>query len=510
MTFVFFIYGLAFFALGVTIFIYPKKDSTFKLANNLWLIASFGVVHGMDEWVDMFIRIENSVGITFLKAASVSLLVISYLFLLQFGVITISETKKNYPTLRILPVFLLITWVLVVISSPQRFLLGNICARYMLGIPGIYLTAYALFLQIPEFKKRNLAAVVKNINLSIAAFLLYGFFSGLIVPKAAFFPASIFNYEMFLSTFGFPIQVLRCICAVIITYAMIRILSVFEWETKDKVKKLLEKIQSAYGELEELQKIKDLQAHMIVHDLRNPLGTILGALEFLSISLKDKTTEKEKQAFQFAFAKYEEMKKLISNLLDISKMEEGKFKLNYEKINLPDLLRGIIDSINVLAGQETGRVIAEVSNDIPILFADKDILKRIIVNLVDNALKFSPSDSKVEVRCDYNEQDRAVIVSVKDYGGGIPREYWDKVFGKFFQVVRGDKSSKGFGLGLTFCKMAVEAHGGRIWVESEAGKGNIFHFTIPTLEINLRLEGTPSMHQIFERKFDKSGYVGYT
>lgn len=479
MTFVFFIYGLAFFILGVTIFIYPKKDSTFKLANNLWLIASFGVVHGINEWVDMFILIENSVGITFLKAVSLSLLVVSYLFLVQFGVITISETKKNYSTLKALLVFLLVTWVLVTILSSQRLLLGNIWARYILGIPGISLAAYALFLQIPEFKKRNLTTVIKNLNLSAVTFLFYGFFSGLIVPKAGFFPASIFNYEIFLNTFGFPVQILRCICAVIITYAMIRILSVFEWETKDKVKKLLEKIQSAYDELEKLQKMKDSLVHMIVHDLRNPLGTILATLEFLSIRLKDKTTEKEKQAFQFAFARYEEMKKLISNLLDISKMDESKFKLNYEKINLPDLLQDIVDSINVLAGQEMRRVIAEVSNDIPIFSADKDILKRIIVNLVDNALKFSPSDSNVEVRCNYNEQDRAVIVSVKDCGEGIPQEYWDKVFDKFFQVVGADKSSKGFGLGLTFCKMAVEAHGGRIWVESKVGKGNTFHFTIP-------------------------------
>jgi uncharacterized membrane protein YhaH (DUF805 family) len=107
MIFVFFIYGLAFFILGFAVFVYPKKDSMFKLANNLWLIAGFGVIHGINEWIDMFILIKQPADATFLKIISLPFLAVSFLFLIWFAVVTIAEAKNKYSSLKSLPILLL-------------------------------------------------------------------------------------------------------------------------------------------------------------------------------------------------------------------------------------------------------------------------------------------------------------------------------------------------------------------------------------------------------------------
>ena len=205
MILVFFLYGVAFFTLGLAVFIYPKKDSAFKLANKLWLLASFGVIHGINEWVDMFILIKKPIEITLLNRISLFFLTSSFLFLFQFGANIIAESKKKYSALKVLPTLLFITWIVLTLLNSQRLLLGNIWARYLLGIPGILLTAYALFLQITEFKDMNLLTVIKDLKLAIVAFLFYSILSGLFVPAAGFFPASIFNYTTFLNVVGIPV-----------------------------------------------------------------------------------------------------------------------------------------------------------------------------------------------------------------------------------------------------------------------------------------------------------------
>lgn len=492
MIFVFFVYGLAFFIAGLAIFIYPKKDSAFKLAKRMWLLAGFGVIHGINEWVDMFILIEKPIEIPLLNFFTLPILVVSFLCLAQFGAMAICDVKERFSALKLLPAFLFVGWAVVTMLelSSQRLLLGDIWARYLLGFPGAFLAAYALFLQIPQFKKENLSTITKNLKLSAFVFLFYGLFSGLIVPKAGFFPASIFNYETFLNTVGFPVQILRSICAAIIAYALIRVLSVFDWETKRKTREHRDELITINNQLEKeiakrknLEKIKEALTHMIVHDLNNPLMVLSGNLELLEMDLKDIISDEQKGQLQLSLNKSRELKNMISNLLDIGKMEEGKLKLSYEEINLNSLIREITDSMNILAQKEGKNIISKLSSDIPELIADRDILQRIIFNLVGNALKFSFSKSNIEVEARYNDENKDIVVSVKDCGQGIPKDYQDKIFEKFAQVEERQIKGTGKGLGLTFCKMAVEAHGGKIWVESEVGKGSTFYFTLPTKKL---------------------------
>ncbi len=231
--FIFFVYGLAFFILGFAILLYPKKDSSFKFASNLWLIAAFGISHGINEWLDMFLLFWKPRELTIIRAI---ILPVSFFFLVQFAITTIVEGKRKYWALKAIPYILFTIWALLTALNTQRLLMGDILARYLNGTPGIFLTSYALILKLTDFKEITLPRFHVNLRLSAGAFLFYGVFSGLFVPEAGFFPATLLNYGVFLDKVGVPVQVFRAFCAIILAYSMTGVLSVFEYETKTRVK----------------------------------------------------------------------------------------------------------------------------------------------------------------------------------------------------------------------------------------------------------------------------------
>ena len=475
MILIFLIYGLAFFTMGLAIFIFPKRDSEFKLAKKIWLIAGFGVVHGINEWVDMFMLIKP-VETPVADLMRLFILAVSYLFLVFFGLEMMDREKRKALVLKMLPAALCIFWITAIILN-KDISLRNIWTRYLLGIPGSMLTAYALFLQTTELKKTNLKAVLRNLKLGILAFSFYGFFSGFIVPRAGFFPASFLNYETFLRITGVPVQVFRAACAVIMAYAIIRVLSVFECERNNKIKNLLEETQNFYRNLKQLEKTKDSLTHMIVHDFSNPLTAISGELQLLKMGGKEFNAE-QKESLNSALTATKNIKRMMDNLLDINKMEENKLKLNYETFKLEDLIQQVVDQMNIMAQIENKTVSFDGVPNMPEISADKELLRRIIANLLNNAVKYSPSSGNVFIKSLFKKEDDNFYIQVKDAGKGIPEEYLDKIFDKFAQV-ENEKTKIGHGLGLAFCKMAVEAHGGKIWVESELDKGSTFYFTVP-------------------------------
>ncbi len=462
---IFFLYGLAFFSLGVAITVYPRKDSAFRLADKLWLIAGFGIVHGVHEWIEMFILMNKPAEAGLLDLFSIVSLVISFLFLIYFGTIIISEKKKIGSVFKALPFILFIGWAALAIINSRQLLLMSICARYLMGAPGVFLAAYALYLQIPELKKENLSTITANLKIAIGVLLCYGLFAALIVPKADFFPASVLNYPAFLRITGIPIQIFRSICAIIFAYTIIRVLNMFELEKKAKIKKLTE--------------MKDSLTQMIVHDLNGPLLGVSANLQLLDMELSQQFSSEQRKEFNSAMVATGEMKQMISNILDISKMEEDKLNLIKEKIVLNSLFKEAIDVMAAAAQVENKKLSFSISTDMPLLFIDKEIIRRVILNLIGNALKFAPENSEVCLSAVYSPKDKQAVVGVKDEGEGIPKDYLGRVFEKFVQVESSKQKRHGKGLGLTFCKMAVEAHGGRIWIESELGKGSTFFFTIP-------------------------------
>lgn len=256
-------------------------------------------------------------------------------------------------------------------------------------------------------------------------------------------------------------------------------------ETLAPVKDAKGRITRVFGvsrdisEIKRLEEIKEALGQMVVHDLRGPLSVFMQSVQLLQKDAQAILSERQKQMLAASYRKAVEMSNMVSDLLDIGKMEEGKFLLDRECLDVGLSVKELVNEMGILA---PGRALAvQIASEIPKLYADPQILRRILSNLIGNALKFSNPESPIEIELRYDGQKKDMILSVKNEGRGIPEEYRDKIFDKYVQVQDKTAGLGGKGLGLTFCKMAVEAHGGRIWVESEVGKSATFYFTIPVV-----------------------------
>lgn len=236
-------------------------------------------------------------------------------------------------------------------------------------------------------------------------------------------------------------------------------------------------IEENYKKLKELESLKDGLTHMIVHDLNNPLTVTSGNIELLKLYSKDNLSRNQRECLESALLAANELKRMIGDLLDVNKMEEGKIILNYEDFDLADTARQVVEQMKILAERDDKTLSLEDCDDNLHLEADKELVRRVIGNLIGNALKYTPDKGHVYVRASSADND-SLCISVRDTGSGIPQDYLNRVFDKFVRV-ESEKVKTGRGLGLAFCKMAVEAHGGRIWVESEPGSGSNFKFLLP-------------------------------
>lgn len=231
-------------------------------------------------------------------------------------------------------------------------------------------------------------------------------------------------------------------------------------------------LQASYQRLQELEQLRDNLAHMVVHDMRSPLFAMLMALDLVKINIPN-PPEKAAKYLQMAVNNVNKLTEMVSQLLDISRLEAGRMPLKLGSANVVITAQTVIDA---LAASTSDRRMTLVASEPIIANYDPDIVGRILGNLVGNALKFTVPDDEVKVVV--TRTDKVARVSVTDHGPEIPLEYRDKIFEKFAQV-EGEKRKYGTGLGLTFCKLAVAAHGGEIGVISDRKQGNTFWFTLP-------------------------------
>jgi signal transduction histidine kinase len=248
-----------------------------------------------------------------------------------------------------------------------------------------------------------------------------------------------------------------------------------------RVKRQRDDIDRAYAELRRAEAQRDSLTAMLVHDLRTPLTAIIGPIEMLTTDLAGQLDEMQAELLTMCSQSAHRLLGLVNDLLDVSKMESGEMTLD---LTATDPAHLVTDRANQLAplARERGIILsAETGPGLPTLQTDSDLLIRVLVNLVGNALKFTPAGGTVTVSAQADTSHSNVTFAVRDTGEGIPRESFERIFEKFGQVEGRQAGRKmSTGLGLTFCRMAVEAHGGRIWIESELGKGSTFSFTIPT------------------------------
>lgn len=237
-------------------------------------------------------------------------------------------------------------------------------------------------------------------------------------------------------------------------------------------------IEALYERMRALDKVKDDLTNMIVHDLRTPLTSLLTGLQTLEPS--ENLVGVEREILDLSIAGGHKLLGMINDLLDVSKMEDGSMTLELSLVALPELVADAVQQVKWISDEKRLTVCVQFAPEISLLRADDDKLKRVMVNLLGNAVKFTPQGGAVTVTASAVPREDAIVVGVRDTGEGIPEEAFGRIFEKFGQVETRKAGKKmSTGLGLTFCKLVVEAHGGRIWVESEPGQGSTFYFTLP-------------------------------
>jgi signal transduction histidine kinase/signal transduction protein with GAF and PtsI domain len=230
--------------------------------------------------------------------------------------------------------------------------------------------------------------------------------------------------------------------------------------------------------------------NMIVHDLRGPLTAVITSLKLL-----DEVAPPDEHAGQvigqttgMASRAVRKLLNLVDSLLDISKMESGAITLEYEPVDLREPCTAVIDDLAPLARELDITLAADIPPEVPLLRADIEKAERILLNLVDNALKYTPAGGSVAVRAHAPGTGGAaggfIRIDVADTGPGVPDEHKMRLFDRFAQLDGQRGRRRGTGLGLTFCRMAVEAHGGQIWIEDNPQGGAIFSFTLPVAALD--------------------------
>ena len=236
-------------------------------------------------------------------------------------------------------------------------------------------------------------------------------------------------------------------------------------------------LEVAYQHLRVLEAQRDNLTHMIVHDMRGPLTEVLG---FAELAQGDATDENRQKWLTHVRNGGDRLGRMVQNLLDISKMESGQLELNLVALDIGELIRQVTDEVQVQLLQAEVNVQTHLIDPPIEAVADREILQRVLGNLLTNAIKFSPSHQSILVSACRDPQRNEVVVAIEDHGPGIPDEHHLRIFEKFQQVGARDHGVKaGVGLGLAFCKLAVEAHEGHIAVESHPGKGSTFSICLP-------------------------------
>lgn len=246
---------------------------------------------------------------------------------------------------------------------------------------------------------------------------------------------------------------------------------------RDRETVLYEQLQKNYVRLQEVEKLRDDMRNMIVHDLRSPLTAVIVGVEMLGG--QGVLSETQRQMVDIASAGGKTLLAMINDLLDVEKMESGSTDLQYEDLSAPALLATAVEQLAPLAAMEGTTLVTAVASDLPPFAGDRNKLSRTLVNLVANAIKFTRNGT-VTIVASHDRGER-ISFAVSDTGRGIPAEAFDRIFEKFGQL--GGQNRVGTGLGLAFCKLAVEAHGGSIDVKSTLGVGSTFSFTIPVARV---------------------------
>ena len=237
----------------------------------------------------------------------------------------------------------------------------------------------------------------------------------------------------------------------------------------------ISKIKQAEELLRQMDSRKSAFVANVSHEFKNPLGTIRSSLSYILEDLSSEVSEKQRPALEMAKRNTERLIRLVTDLLDVSKIEAGKMKLKKERINIASLVDEVVAANSDGISKNNLTLKKEFSEDAGLVWADNDKLTEVIINLLSNAIKYTPPGGRITIRLSGTK--REVRFEISDSGPGIAKKDFYKLFDKFERLTA--ERQEGTGLGLSITKDIIELHRGKIWVESELGKGSKFIFTLP-------------------------------
>jgi signal transduction histidine kinase len=245
-------------------------------------------------------------------------------------------------------------------------------------------------------------------------------------------------------------------------------------DSVDEVGQLANAFNRMSAELQSLEQLRrDLVAN-VSHELKTPISALRAHLE----NLLDGVERPDPETLQVMLAQSERLGRLVDQLLDLSRLESGDLPLEREPVELPPLVEQVLSEIQVARPDRRVELEDRVPADLPPVLADRERVHQVLFNLLDNAVRFTPPGGRVTVTA--SRHDGAVDVAVSDTGPGIAPEHLPRLFERFYRVDEArSRDDGGTGIGLTIARSVVEAHGGRIWAESELGRGATFTFELP-------------------------------
>lgn len=246
---------------------------------------------------------------------------------------------------------------------------------------------------------------------------------------------------------------------------------------------LSREVQKKNTQLLQAIELKNEFLGMAAHDLRNPIASIQMFSDFVLETRKETISDELRQILEMIRKSSQYMLSLLDELLEVVKIDHGKLKLEYSLTNLESLLRDCIAQNNILASQKQISIEVMIPEVLPSIEIDPVKIEQVLHNLISNAIKFSYPNTHITVSAFHTEKN--IIVQVRDQGQGIPKDELEKIFVPLAKIsVKGTAGEKSIGLGLSIVKRIVTGHLGRIWVESEVGKGSSFSFSLPLENTN--------------------------
>ncbi len=254
-------------------------------------------------------------------------------------------------------------------------------------------------------------------------------------------------------------------------------------EAEKKLQQLYEQERQLRQELEaEVQRRIEF-THALVHELKTPLTPVLSSSDLLLSELKEEPWHSIALNIHRGASN---LSNRIDELLDLARVEVGMLKVNPKAVDTISLLRGITDDVAALISSNKQTMVVALEPSLPMVWADEERLRQVVLNLLINASKFTPEGGKITLRA--NAKDSMLVVEVEDTGSGISEEEQKRLFQPYHRQMSDREHLSGLGLGLALCRHLVELHGGKIWVNSRVGKGSTFGFSVPLATASQRRE----------------------